>query len=356
VDKVGPYDAKFKIKDIEDTRSVKREQIALRAKELLEKLKTKHIPEKEELALEIKEGVRTAKIQSYGNEKLPCGPTIEEEDSIIVVEGRADVINLLKNNIKNVIGMEGAKVPRAIVDLSRRKTMTIFVDGDRGGDLIARKVAQLANVEFIAKAPDGKEVEELTRKEIVMSLRRKAPVAQAVQGTRSERPFARTPMSRPSRGGYSRGPSRDRGPARGGSRERGFRSARGGSPSRGFGRPPGRFTRRPRFGLSEEREIEIAEPVMSAEEETKFKPVMEELKGSLNARLFDAKMTPIKEVPVRELVDTLATEKKPVYAVVFDGIITKRLAEEADKKGIEYLVGVRKGKIEKGLKVKALTA
>jgi DNA primase len=49
----------------------------------------------------------------------------------------------------------------------------LFVDGDRGGKLIAKNVCDNAKVMEIAQAPDGKEVEELTGKEILQALRRK---------------------------------------------------------------------------------------------------------------------------------------------------------------------------------------
>jgi DNA primase len=79
----------------------------------------------------LKEESRAEKIQEYGDEKLPAGDISGEE--IIVVEGRADVVNLLKNRVNNVIGMNGTKLPAEIAKLGKEKKLTLFVDGDRGG-------------------------------------------------------------------------------------------------------------------------------------------------------------------------------------------------------------------------------
>src|SRR3989344_6571131 len=125
------------------------------------------------MAKSVREETRIARIQEYGDDKLPCGDLSGNE--IIVVEGRADVINLIKNRVDNVIGMSGAKLPKDIAKLGEEKELTLFVDGDRGGMLIAKNVINNANVAYVAFAPDGKEVEELMGKEILMSLRKKIP-------------------------------------------------------------------------------------------------------------------------------------------------------------------------------------
>ncbi len=170
IDKIGPTEAKITVTKIEDVRGNKRDYIIERAKKLLEGLDTSGDMG---IAKTLKEESRVAKIQEYGEEKLPAGDLTGNE--IIVVEGRADVVNLLKNRVNNVVGMDGAKLPKEIVKLSREKEITLFVDGDRGGKLIAKNVCDNANVVYIAVAPDGKEVEELEGKEILLSLRRRLP-------------------------------------------------------------------------------------------------------------------------------------------------------------------------------------
>ncbi|MDP4039139.1 MAG: DNA primase DnaG [Candidatus Pacearchaeota archaeon] len=169
IDKIGPTEAKIIINKIEDVRGSKRDFIIERAKKLLEGLDSSE--DRGVMARTLKEESRASRIQEYGDEKLPCGNISGKE--IIVVEGRADVVNLLKNRVDNVIGMDGSKLPKAIAELGKEKEITLFVDGDRGGKLIAKNVCDNAKVSYIASAPDGKEVEELTGKEIIQSLRKK---------------------------------------------------------------------------------------------------------------------------------------------------------------------------------------
>jgi DNA primase len=170
IDKIGPTDAKITIKEIEDVRGSKRDYIMERAKKLLSGIKNAGM-ETDEMQKEIHESSRISKLTEYGEERLPAGDLSGNE--IIVAEGRADVVNLLKHGVKNVIGMNGTRLPAEIAKLGEEKEITLFVDGDRGGKLIAGNVCDNAKVAFIAIAPDGKEVEELSGKEILMALRKK---------------------------------------------------------------------------------------------------------------------------------------------------------------------------------------
>ena len=187
IDRVGPCNAKIKVLGLEDVRESKREYILKRTKELLHELMEKG-PKSTEIIEKIKQEVRELELTTYGPEKLPAGPDIDTADEVIVVEGRADVITLLRNGIKNVIAMNGTSVPKTIIDLSKRKTMVAFVDGDRGGDLNAETLISVADIDFIAKAPTGKEVEELTSKEIHKALRARIPVDQYVHEMKQEIP------------------------------------------------------------------------------------------------------------------------------------------------------------------------
>lgn len=170
IDRIGPCDARFEIKNIEDVRTSKRDYILERAKKLMENLSTT-APSMKELEQNVITHARVAKVREYGKELLAAGPDIESAQEIIVVEGRADVIALLRAGIKNAIAMNGTSMPQTIKDLSKEKQITLFIDGDRGGLLIAKDALENANVTFIARAPDGKEVEELTEKELVSCLR-----------------------------------------------------------------------------------------------------------------------------------------------------------------------------------------
>ena len=172
IDKIGPTDAKITVREIEDVRGSKRDYIMERAKQLLSNIKNEGMNSRE-METELRDSTRTSKIVSYGDEGLAAGPEVESSNEIIVVEGRADVVNLLKAGINNVIGMQGTKLPKTIAILGNEKELTLFVDGDRGGKLIIENVCANARVAYITSAPDGKEVEELTSKEILQALRKK---------------------------------------------------------------------------------------------------------------------------------------------------------------------------------------
>ncbi|MEA1925457.1 MAG: DNA primase DnaG [Candidatus Altiarchaeota archaeon] len=176
VNRVGPCNANIKIKNIEDARSVKRNKVVDRAKNLLKKIMDESVPNTEKITEEVRKSVQLAGITEYDG--LPAGPGVVDADSVILVEGRADVLNLLRFGIKNAIAVGGTNVPPAVVKLAKEKTTIAFVDGDRGGGMILKELSQVADVDFIAEAPKGKEVEELGKKEVIMALRRKVPVSQ----------------------------------------------------------------------------------------------------------------------------------------------------------------------------------
>jgi len=174
IDKVGPCDAEIEINNIEDVRTQKRQYVIDRAKDILQSMMSSGLPDSQKLTESIKEAVRAFEISSYHG--LSCGPDIMSSEEIIVVEGRADVINLLKNGIRNVIAIEGSKIPQEVIDLTKQKTITAFLDGDRGGELDLKKLLIVADIDYVAFADKGMEVEELTKKQIFKSLRDKVPV------------------------------------------------------------------------------------------------------------------------------------------------------------------------------------
>src|SRR5271157_5364099 len=180
VDRVGPFEAQFQVDKVEDTRAEKRRKILDRAKVLIKQLLSTEIPDSKELAEMVQNEVKSSEISTYGPEHLPAGPDIGKSNEVIIVEGRADVITLLKNDITNAIAVGGAtsNIPKSIIDLANEKETTVFVDGDRGGNLVVRSLLTVAEIDFVARAPDGKEVEELARKEIIKALRTRVPIDQ----------------------------------------------------------------------------------------------------------------------------------------------------------------------------------
>lgn len=360
VDKVGPCNSRFKTETIEDARQEKRKTVTERAKELLMQMSA-GMPETQELAESIREKTRTAEIKEIGRDKIPIGPDVDSNKELILVEGRADVINLVKHGIKNVAGVGGAKASRTVENLARSKEVTLFVDGDRGGEIIARQLGQAMKIDHLARAPDGKEVEELTLKEILGSLRKKNSPEEARQS------HSRLSSYRPSTG-YRRTPRESQGYQTGPRRTgQGYRKPTG------YGRPPresqgyrsrprersrDRFSpRRPSYRTPREhpkQESFGGERPQKPNDLKEFGKPMQELEGSLKARFLNQKMETVKEVSVRDLLKEMEKHKE-AEAIVLDGIITKRLLEEAEKNKVKQLVGVKRGKIEESKQVKVAT-
>jgi hypothetical protein len=171
ITRVGPCQSDVRVTDIEDVREAKRREVVERAKELLTESFDDTVMTSSEILEEVRESVRVEDITEF--EGLPAGPRVVDSDAIIVVEGRADVLTLLKYGIKNAIAVEGTNVPPAVAELSQDRTVTAFLDGDRGGELILRELSQVGDVDYVAFAPDGRSVEDLPRHEAMSALRNK---------------------------------------------------------------------------------------------------------------------------------------------------------------------------------------
>jgi DNA primase len=330
VDRVGPCEASIRITKVEDTRNAKRKVLLDRAKGLLKTLLNTEIPESKEISDLVREEVKTAEITEYGEDKLPAGPGIDRVKEIIVVEGRADVINLLKNDITNVVAVQGAKVPNTIIHLSKGKEVTVFLDGDRGGDIILNELVQCGvDIDFVARAPPGKEVEELMRKELIKCLRSRVPFEQSEQQRKDERSGARRrfPERQERRFDEPRREERTERPVIVQERERVF-AAEPQQPQQ---------PSQPVSGLSV--------PPRKAEK-SELSKELDELNNTLRARFFNASLERIAEMPVRDVIKALE-ETQGVDSIVFDGIITQRLVDLASNKGVKTLIGVKIGNVNK---------
>ena len=206
IDRVGPCVARVKVVSIEDIRVSKRKKIVDRAKELLIGSFEEGTIDSTELIDNVRESMRIEKISTIGEEKIPAGPNVPDSDAIIVVEGRADVINLLRYGIKTAVAVEGTNIPQGIIDLCEKKTATAFFDGDRGGDLILQELLQVAEIDYVAYSPRGKSVEDMSRKEIIKALRNKVPieyvreqVAEEEESGAPELPAEAAPAKRPAK-------------------------------------------------------------------------------------------------------------------------------------------------------------
>ncbi len=297
IQRIGPCNSKIEVTQIEDVRISKRNFVVDRAKSLLRNLAETVLPDSQELADEVAQAVRVMEVQEYGRERLPSGPGIDESDEIIVVEGRADVLNLLKNGIKNCIAINGTSVPQTIKDLSKKKTITAFVDGDRGGDLIIRELMNTAEIDFVCKAPDGKEVEEITKKEIHKALRGKVAaeqvkmeVMQRANGTDEEKKRPLMQVKKPV------------------------------------------IMAKPMFAR-------VQRQVLGNEEKEKLKNALDDLFGTRGAYLFDKSLSVLGKVPVSELAATVKSVGN-VFAIVMDGPVDRDMLKAAEMANVQYLVSM----------------
>ncbi len=166
IDKVGPFDCKFKLNAIDDVRASKKEDIVKRAKEIKQKWSTKSVSEGDTMLKDVQEGF-SGKITTYGPNKLPCSTGVFDSPWIILVEGRADILNLLRAGYDNALAIEGAKIDESIKDFcATKKRVVAFLDGDRAGGFILKELKSVVNIDVELRADSGVEVEELTPQRI----------------------------------------------------------------------------------------------------------------------------------------------------------------------------------------------
>ena len=389
VDRVGPFDTSFSIIKVEDTRNEKRSRVINRAKELVKNMLNTTIPDSKEISELVEAEVKSSTVTLYGEDKLPAGPDISKSEDIILVEGRADIVNLLRNDITNCISVGGASghVSRSIIELCKQKDVTVFLDGDRGGSMILNGLlAMNAEIDFVCRAPDGKEVEELTRKEIIKCLRFRVPIEQAIAANKSrmeengyqkDRSAGSRNMRYPS---YHTNRYEEHGGDRPRPQESSYRDENISSPSqiserlRSRGSNDRPYQGQPRHSESETRSsgdepfvesidsdsssseiksVDFGEstvsksvPHESRQAEQRYLEALEGLKNTLRGRLYSESGEVISEIPIRELVHTIENSKG-VTAIVFDGIITQRLIDVANRSGIRSIYGTRPGEINR---------
>ncbi len=341
IQRIGPCNAKLRVENIEDVRISKRLFVVERAKELLRNLTEGVLPDSQELTDEVMYSVRVMEVTEYGKDRLPAGPAIDESEEVIVVEGRADVLNLLKHGMKNAIALNGTSVPETVIELSRRKVVTAFVDGDRGGDLILKELAEVADIDYVTKAPDGKEVEEITKKEIHKAIRSRVAVEQVKMEIAGRQPQSdrqrrqalavatipgRKPMDRDDR------------------QERRFEDRPERKPEDRPERKPEESRQERRFDeVRQERRFDEARGETrkdaSAEQKTTFREIAEDLIGTRGACLLDDHLKILGKVPLSELLPTM-TNLNSVFAVVFDGTIEKPLVKTAEKANVQFMIAM----------------
>tara|TARA_B100001029_G_scaffold3560_1_gene2558 strand:- start:1702 stop:2934 length:1233 start_codon:yes stop_codon:yes gene_type:complete len=300
VERVGPCKATVKVVALEDSRNSKREVIIERARNLLIDLIKDSRSAGSTITDTVRQVLQTEEIVRFkGN--LPAGPNVETSDAVIVVEGRGDVLNLLRHGIKNAVAVEGTNIPSSVSDLSKERTVTAFMDGDRGGEMIIQELLQVAEIDFIARAPDNTEVEHLTHKQIMKCLRDKVSAELFMEQNKWSRPGSKSAKKAPkSKGKDSK--KKDPKPA--------------------------------------PKEEAPSEPVKAS---PAFAEQLDQLQGTKNARLLVGDEV-ADEVSISGLQEVLETHKNNgVNTLVMDGIITQRLIELVPKAGIKTIVAEKKG-------------
>jgi DNA primase len=350
IERVGPCRAECRVTEIEDVRAAKRRDVVDRATELLQKFEETAITG-ETLVEEVRERLRAAEIAEYAG--LPAGPNVESSDAVIVVEGRADVRTLLAIGIKNAIAVEGTDIPDAVARLTRERTTTAFLDGDRGGDLILEELDQVGNIDYVAFAPDGKSVEDLGRGEVRSALEKKLSHEQVTEGTTPREAFA------PTDGGtVAPAESTD-----GGAVTDGTQSTTTAPPTGTDAGPDGAATRAGDAGVEDTcdtgDEQEVSTPADQADETTTddghereprtfpghVEAVIAENTGRI--RLLDGDLTVLAEDEAAAAFEAIGDCDPPPHTVVLDGSVTQRILDIAAQRGVGQVVGTETGEFVK---------
>jgi DNA primase len=348
IDRIGPCAAHVLVESIEDIRITKRKRILDRAKELLVDHLEEGTVDSDSLLEQVRESMRVEKISAIGDEKLPAGPNATDSDAIIIVEGRADVINLLRYGIKNAIAVEGTHIPKAIVELSEKKTVTAFFDGDRGGELILRELLQVADVDFVAYSPKEKSVEDLSRKEIIKALRNKIPAEYVREDYALDRDTDQGADS------GQAGPS-----------EEALAPAGLSAPSRETGETQlpdlERVKKHAVSKVKKDHSPQVSTPPAApvAVETPPTYPTLKDhilaVRGKKSARLVNPNFGMIGEFSVEETEKILETTGEPAHGLVTDGEVNQRLLDLAVVKGVDFIAAHEfKGIIKRPISIRLL--
>ncbi len=177
IDRIGPCAAKITVTEIQDVRSTKVNAVIDRAKDLLLVMVNSGDAATKTVIEEVRSVLTVGTAKNFHG--LTCGPNVETSDSLIIVEGRNDVRNLLNFGVKNAISCDGAgTIKQELIDLGATKENVILaIDGDRGGEMLFRQLNETMKIDFVAQAPVGQEWELLPQKTATKCLSQKVETA-----------------------------------------------------------------------------------------------------------------------------------------------------------------------------------
>jgi len=327
IDKVGPFQAKFLLVGIDDIRAIKKKIIVDRAKKIVQEWATKTISEGEEMLKDVYDASKPGKLTTFGKAQLACGIGVYDSDWIILVEGRADVINLLRAGFDNSIAIEGAKIDETILKLTNGKRVIAFIDGDRAGDLILKELQGLVKIDKVLRAPPGREVEECTPLEITeilkdVELYLKQNNADNIYGGSTEIQNSQKPITAHSQISISD-----------------MESNNGSTHQKVFDVIKNNKINKDNDTLSRKEDEEIISTVKQA---------FPEINETLEAIIFDKSMKTIIKAPISNIIKKIF-DIEGGKLLILDGIITQRLIEAANKVGIQYIIGHRTGNLKKSI-------
>jgi DNA primase len=310
IDKVGPFQGKFLLVGIDDIRAIKKKVIVDRAKKIIQEWATKTISEGEEMLRDVYDASKPGKLTSFGKAQLACGTGVFESPVIILVEGRADVINLLRAGFDNSIAIEGAKIDETITNLTSGKKVIAFLDGDRAADLILKELQGLVKIDKVLRAPTGKEVEECTPLEMTEILK------DVIEPTAEQ---YEVPIQH----------------------QKGVKKSKTYENNNLAYQEPSNFNNGEK--LKDDPQITTA-----------VKEVYPQINETLEAMILDNSMQVLLKVPVSEIIKRLDSLEGARF-LVMDGIITQRLVDAAYRAGIEYVVGHRMAELKKSPEITVRT-
>jgi len=359
IDQVGPCSAEIVVTDIEDIRSAKRRAVVERATELLVEFDAEAV-RTEDIVETVRQRARVDDITTF--EGLPAGPRVADSDAIVVVEGRADVLTLLRYGIKNAVAVEGTDVPAAVADLTSERTVTAFLDGDRGGELILKELSQVGTVDYVAFAPEGRCVEDLARREVMAALREKVPyesvseLESPTEAVSSDGPGAAVPAE--GSGPEDAAASAPDGRSESGEARDGTTSGSATDPSDGGSTEATNATAADAGGEDGEDGEDGEADDGAGTPETLPGHVRDVIGGeSARVRLLDGEFRTVREGETDEAFDLVADAEEPPAAVVLDGELSQRVLDVAAQRGVGQVVAASTGEfVKKPTSVRVRTA
>ena len=333
IDKVGPFQAKFSLVGIDDIRAIKKKVIVDRAKKIVQEWATKTISEGEEMLKDVYDASKPGRLTTFGKAQLACGVGVFDSDWIILVEGRADVINLLRAGYDNSIAIEGAKIDETILKLTQGKRTIAFIDGDRAGDLILKELQGLVDIEKVYRAPPGREVEECTPLEISEILKDVEQfISDKINDTNTV-PSNVQQIRNHHRIDHSQNQSNNQDQNSSITYNRNLTNQS--------------LNKHNNYDNSDQKQS--PDNMISKEDEEVIsivKKVFQEINETLEAMVFDKSMKRIVKIPISEIMKKIS-ELKDGNLLILDGIVTPRLVEAANKSGIRYIIGHRTSNLKR---------